>query len=352
MSLFLLVDAMARGGTIALLVLWSLILLRDHRELFAARMAVALNVGIVCHVLVTIPNDAIRFPGDRLFDMVSICVPAVFWLFTRAWFNDEERIGWAGWASLPLTVVLLLGVYATWPTGGTPLLIAGALLRLAMFGFTLAGLWVAWKGRDGDLVEARRKLRWRLVGAVGLYVLLTNSVEVLVNQGLLAEVWRSVIEIGITFLTFAFCAVMFGIRQEDLLGAPRRVAAPNEPRPALDEALAARLVHAMEHDRAYRDEGLTIAGLAARLGEQEYRLRRLINGSLGHRNFAQFLNGYRLTEVRAALTDPTQREVPILTIALDAGFGSLGPFNRAFRDAEGMTPSEYRNRALADSGIG
>ena len=90
---------------------------------------------------------------------------------------------------------------------------------------------------------------------------------------------------------------------------------------------------------------MTIAKLAAQLGEPEYRLRRLINGQLGHRNFAAFLNGYRLDEVRAALSDPDQRQVPILTIALDAGFGSLGPFNRAFREVAGMTPTEYRSRA-------
>ncbi len=73
---------------------------------------------------------------------------------------------------------------------------------------------------------------------------------------------------------------------------------------------------------------------------------------MGYRNFTAFLNGFRLDEVRSALADPAQREVPILTIALDAGFGSLGPFNRAFRDAEGMTPSEYRATRLADSEIG
>ena len=95
-----------------------------------------------------------------------------------------------------------------------------------------------------------------------------------------------------------------------------------------------------------------IGGLAAQLGEQEYRLRRTINGQLGFRNFSAFLNSYRLAEVKAALADPAQRDVPIITIALDAGFGSLGPFNRAFREAEGMTPSEFRARTLADSGIG
>ena len=48
----------------------------------------------------------------------------------------------------------------------------------------------------------------------------------------------------------------------------------------------------------------------------------------------------------AALADPTQAEVPVLTIALDAGFGSIGPFNRAFKAYAGLTPTEYRRAHL------
>jgi AraC-like DNA-binding protein len=47
-----------------------------------------------------------------------------------------------------------------------------------------------------------------------------------------------------------------------------------------------------------------------------------------------------------ALADPAQEAVPILTIALDAGFQSLGPFNRAFKTQTGMTPSEFRRQQL------
>jgi AraC-like DNA-binding protein len=112
-----------------------------------------------------------------------------------------------------------------------------------------------------------------------------------------------------------------------------------------EDPLATKLLSHMLTELPHRDETMSIARLAAQLGEQEYRLRRTINQQLGHRNFASFLNGYRLEEVKAALADTTQKEVPIITIALDAGFGSLGPFNRAFREAEGMTPSEYRARA-------
>lgn len=214
-----------------------------------------------------------------------------------------------------------------------------------MFAFCAAGLWVVWRGRDGDLLEARRRLRVRLVGAVGIYVLLVNTLEIFILRDFGPQSLRTYIEIGITLLTFGFCATMFQMRQADMFGPSqmRDPAASDSPDPSVVH-LGARVNAHMERERAWRDETLSIAKLAAQLGEPEYRLRRAINGQLGHRNFAAYLNGYRLAEVKEALTDATQREVPIITIALDAGFGSLGPFNRVFREAEAMTPSEYRAR--------
>ena len=114
---------------------------------------------------------------------------------------------------------------------------------------------------------------------------------------------------------------------------------------AVEPALLRRLEQLMTVERAYRREGLTIGTLAAELGVPEYRLRQLINEGLGYRNFNAFLNRYRIDEARDALADPVQEEVPILTIALDAGFQSVGPFNRAFKAATGVTPSEFRRQA-------
>ena len=105
----------------------------------------------------------------------------------------------------------------------------------------------------------------------------------------------------------------------------------------------------MTAERAYRQDGLTIGALAQRLTLPEYRLRRLINQGLGHRNFNSFLNHYRIEEAKAALADPEQAAVPVLTIAMDTGFSSLGPFNRAFKAETGQTPSEYRR---LNTGIG
>jgi len=76
----------------------------------------------------------------------------------------------------------------------------------------------------------------------------------------------------------------------------------------------------MEDDRAYRDEGLSVESLADRFGVPEFRLRRLINQRLGHRNFTDFVDLYRLEEAERALSDPAQARAPVLTIARDAGW--------------------------------
>ena len=109
---------------------------------------------------------------------------------------------------------------------------------------------------------------------------------------------------------------------------------------ASDRRLLDALMRLMSDERIYRHEGITIGTLATKLAVPEYRLRRLINQQLGYRNFNVFLNNHRIAEAKAALADPSQAEVPVITIAMDAGFQSLGPFNRAFKATTGVTPTE------------
>lgn len=57
------------------------------------------------------------------------------------------------------------------------------------------------------------------------------------------------------------------------------------------------------------------------------------------------------------MADPALNRRPILTLALalalalalEVRFGSIGPFNRFFREGHGMTPSEFRERCTAGS---
>ncbi len=336
-------ELMARGGTLALLALWCWLLWRDHRDMLAARTAIAMNLGIACYIILTADWAGQRSAPGLILALGAGATPGLFWLFARTWFNDRTRLARSDLLIVALSVVNVLIMQLTFTAKPTIFYVSAVMFRAGMLAFGAAGLWEAWRGREGDLVEARRRLRLGIVGTVGLYVLAIGFAEMAVYN---ADAPRSVIAMiagSIVFITLALCAAMFAARQGDLFGA---AALPDGPaaRPLpCNNPLATRLLAFMEAEMPHRDERMTIAKLARQLGEQEYRLRRLINGSLGHRNFAQFLNGYRLAEVKAALADPAPREVPILTIALDAGFGSLGPFNRAFREAEGMTPSAFRN---------
>ena len=81
----------------------------------------------------------------------------------------------------------------------------------------------------------------------------------------------------------------------------------------------------------YGEHGLTITRLAEMLHIKEYKLRRIINGEFGYRNFNDFLNQHRVAEAARRLIAPETRRLPVLTIALDVGYSSLGPFNRAFK---------------------
>ena len=121
---------------------------------------------------------------------------------------------------------------------------------------------------------------------------------------------------------------------------------PDDPNERHDLAIIEKLV---ETDKLYLQSGLTIAGLAESAGLPEHRLRRLINKHLGYRNFADFLNHYRIAAAQARLSAVSDRNIPVLTIAMDLGYGSLGPFNRAFKERTGLTPTEYRRQKLADS---
>lgn len=349
------IDQMARGGSIALLALWSWILIRDHWRDVPARLAVAMNGGICCYLIVTAGWHASPSMIGLLFALGSGASPGLFWLFTKAWFSDAQKIGRISVLLVALEVLNTLVVQLTFPTGGIANQISAVLFRGFMLAFAAAALWEVWRSREGDLIERRRRIRPLLVGVVAAFVILIAIAEVghLWALDETADTLKRAVGGGAVFAVFGFCAAMLRMRQADMFGAVEARGAPvKPPQSPGDDPLSARLLAFMPAQMPYRDETLSIAKLAALLGEQEYRLRRTINGQLGHRNFSAFLNSYRLAEVKSALADPCQREVPIITIALDAGFGSLGPFNRAFREAEGMTPSEYRARTLVVSEIG
>lgn len=113
----------------------------------------------------------------------------------------------------------------------------------------------------------------------------------------------------------------------------------------LDENLLNKLDSLLKGQKLFLQENLTILALAKQLNVPEKKVRRLINKGLGYRNFNEFLNHFRIQEAKSILSDPNKNEFQVLRIAMDLGYGSLAPFNRAFKEIVGMTPSDFRKQS-------
>jgi AraC-like DNA-binding protein len=304
-------------------------------------------VGCACAYLICAApsRPCCSSPATLPLVLGAIGFPFALWRLARVVLADDARIPASAWAGL--AVLLTSGVLAAVDYLEAPLpwrMSFAAVNKALAFGFVAAALVAAWRSWEGDLVETRRRLRWMLVTYLGIYGLVVLIAEVYL-LGRPAPPWIEATNAGLIALTLlATLLFLAGVRTQaiETLFAPAREALAPRARDA-DEALLARLRALMDGEKAYRDPDLSVAALAARLAAPEYVLRRLIHDRLGHRNFAAFVNEYRLREVSLSLADPAADRRPILTLALESGFGSIGPFNRAFRERYGITPTQYRS---------
>ena len=338
------IEAGARGGTIALALLMALLVARDARRFAAARYGALFALSVAAQQVSLAKGLAID-PALWLtpLRLLAFPNPALFLVMASALFDDDFIVGWRHvLAALVLSALGFWAVYGDYRVFDYYNAASALCLGLAV--------WHVASGLRGDLVEARRRLRLGFVVATAVFGSVVSVLAILTRGGQTGPAFGYVVGLGAFALTFAFSVALLSLTPEGLfhrlaLQRPAEGRAAPEADDPRETALLAALRRELEHNRVYREEGLGIGSLAHRLGVPEYRLRRLINQRLGHRNFAAFLNGCRLDEAMAALEDPSQAEVPILTIALDAGFQSVATFNRAFKSRTGVTPSEYRARA-------
>lgn len=340
-------DAALRGGAIALFALLSFLFVRDWRTSLTARMGAVTCLGAVAYVALIAIDSAGPATLWRLpFHLMSLATPALFWLFALSWFDDDFRL--RRWHVAMVIFVVAIGFAANYLSFVARYQIVPIEVgwRTVSTGLVVAAIATAVRGWNTDLVESRRRARLALSLAIGVVILWIVFAELPLSDWPPPVGWRVVNAASLFLLAAVLAATMLGWRDRALLSAPAKPQGETSRPEADDAPLLARLDTDMRHERLYRQDGLTITAVAARLGVPEYRLRRAINQGLGARNFNAYLNGFRLQEAEEALADPEQRDVPILTIAMDAGFGSLAPFNRAFRDRHGCTPTEYRATKL------
>lgn len=295
-----------------------------------------------------------RAAGEHLgpaSDLVAIAGDATCgwsWLLVRALFPPQN----ATRASWPLVLVLLL-------------VAAGAIMRLpgdsaaplhrmvqnlgVMISSTLLLLAAIEPLKGLTRSPTARERRFRIAFSGG-YVSVLAVAVVWVNGapgGSLAAQWSDAIKAVCALLALA--GMVFAIWYRGRCPAWEPARARRSPDAGAVSLLGDRVLRLMTDDAIYTRHNLKVSDLARRLGEPAYRVTQSITGPLGFANFNHLANHFRIEDAKRRLADPAFDHLPVLTIAFDCGFGSIGPFNRAFRAATGVTPTVYRRDAASGS---
>lgn len=348
------IDIVFRTATVMAALLLAGLLAATSRQRQAALPGALFCLAVAAFFVTSVPGAREQLPGWVYSPLTALCVTKAvwFWLFARALFTDNATLGprhlaiagaiaIAGtWQQLLFLPEYRAGAATAWQ------IVAGFGLDGALLVMVALGLYEAWRDMAVDLVERRRQLRLAFMAATGVYLAVTLGVQ---SYNLLLDVSTPVFVMRanmflVTVASLGAAWFLLQLRTESWLD-PSRTTAP-VPLTRLETAVLANLERSLESDRVYLEEGLTIGALAGRLGTSERVLRRVINRGMGHRNFNDFLHSWRIRDACEELARPEQARLPVLSIAMKVGYGSIGAFNRAFKARIGMTPTDFRRSTV------
>lgn len=384
-------DVIVRVAAVACLLGLAGLLLRDARHERVARFLLPFALGLCGFLAGNTPDPTLSVAGvfgagaGAVAGMLSGSAALFLWWFCLAAYDDEFRLGrghvavGVAWLAVALADRGLL-VPGLGGRGLSWLLVGMAAAMVAHVA------WRVLRDRAGDLVKARRDGRRPLVAALLALLGTDLAVDVVLGFGWKPQAFTLAqntailllaVHLGRRLLRADAAALAYATPVAARVPVPapgsggtmvRAQATPDvPPEPthgvagaddgacdagadaapapmAPDARLLARLHALMTVERIHRDPGLTFAAFAARMQAPEPEVRRLVNHHLGARHFRSFLNSYRIAEACEALADPQRAGRKMIAIAHESGFASLASFNRAFRLAMDMSPTDYRGQ--------
>lgn len=97
----------------------------------------------------------------------------------------------------------------------------------------------------------------------------------------------------------------------------------------------------MQKEKLYLHETLSLRMLAQRLNIEPNLVSHVLNSVL-RKSFYDYVNEFRIEEVKRKIDDPAYRHLKIVEVAYECGFNSKATFNRVFKKVTGRPPSDFR----------
>jgi len=190
-------------------------------------------------------------------------------------------------------------------------------------------------------------LQWFILGMVILAIVTTTTTFLSSMFG--GDVLYTKINLlGITI--YVYSIGYMGLRQPEFFAKiefedTKEDSSPRYSKSGLDEKtgleLMGRLTEIMTSEKPYINNELSLSQLSGLVGITTHNLTEIIN-SYADKNFYDFVNSYRVEEVKKRITDKKSENLTILGIGLESGFNSKSSFNSVFKKHTGITPSEFK----------
>ena len=107
------------------------------------------------------------------------------------------------------------------------------------------------------------------------------------------------------------------------------------------QKLQEKLIVVLENEKLYLDPKLSVKTLAKQIDSNEKYVSYLIN-KVYNKNFANFINDYRIEYSKKVLVDNEFKNFTIEAIGNLSGFNSKSGFNTTFKKHTGLTPTQFQ----------
>lgn len=364
------VDFIIGAGILQGLFLALYLVFSKKKFSFPNKILALLLGAFSCNLLHSLFRNAMpfifRLANPDLIEPFQLLIAPLFYLFVNSWIHARKWEAKNALHFLPFALVFLclcLQLIYELLTGKPLILAVGFFLSLVFWGVVLlqyifyqiisVKLIHQYNQHVEDFYSAveKRKLDWLhfffailLVVYLGYFILFFILIhkEIISHFEGLFAVLQSFAILGLGYMTLFH-------ESDDLLVITDALGSPDSPtredKPSLSEEELARhkatLIRLMEEQKPYLDPELSLPLLAEMAGLSRNLLSLIINEGFG-RNYYDFINSFRITEVQRMLQDPAKAHYKILALAFEAGFNSKPAFNAVFKKATGLTPSAYK----------
>ncbi|MGF1925989.1 MAG: helix-turn-helix domain-containing protein [Bacteroidia bacterium] len=299
---------------------------RQFPNLYFLPLFYSLGFGPLIYFYVkSMVNRTFRFKANHLFHFIPVLLQSTLYVFLT--FCDYSTKHWY-WENIHQPYVYRIEFDGTWIS----------MIVYLTISFKNLQEYQAWILNNFS-ETSKIKLNWlkMMIGAL-IVLCIQWLVEIILRDffNLYFEYNYSIQILGIIALLLGIA----GIRQANLSNVSFEKEEKLSTHFVLEANVIEKITEAMTSLQLYLDPTLTLVQFSGALKIPPKVVSKHINSGF-EKSFNDFVNGYRVEEVKKRLKSADLQRLTIMGIALESGFNSKSTFNRIFKELTGMAPTDY-----------